>query len=79
MNDDYCFLHCDDVQSGKNITVFQRKLLPPSTTLMKVTAGYFEMPVNFYQITPWHIPENSILQSLLWEISADHKECLDTL
>jgi len=59
--------------------MLQRKLLPPSTTLMKEAAGYFEMPVNFYQITPCHIPENSTLQSLLWKISADHKECLYTL
>jgi len=53
------------VQPGKNVTVFQRKVLPPSPTLMKEAAGYYEMPVNFYQITPCHIPENSILQSLL--------------
>jgi len=79
MSDDYCFLQWDDVQCGKNVTVFQRKLLPPSPTLMKEAAGYFEMPVNFYEITPCYIPENSILQSLMWEISADHKECLDTL
>ena len=79
MNDDYCFLQWDDVQSGKNVTLFQRKLLPPSPIFMKKAVGYFERPVNFYQITPCHIPENSILQSLLWEISVDHKECLDTL
>jgi hypothetical protein len=61
----YCFLQWDNVQSGKNVTVLQRKLLPLSSTLMKEAEGYFEMPVNFYQITPCHTPENSILQSLL--------------
>jgi hypothetical protein len=65
MNDDYCFPQWFDVQSGKNVTVFHGKLLPPSPTLMTEAAGYFEMPVNFYQITPCHIPQNSILQSLL--------------
>jgi hypothetical protein len=35
MMDDYCFLQWDDVQSGKNAAVLQRKLLPLSPTLMK--------------------------------------------
>jgi hypothetical protein len=65
MNDDCRFLQWVDVQSGKNVTVFHGKPLPPSPTLTTEAAGHFEMPVNFYQTTPCHIPENSILQSLL--------------
>jgi hypothetical protein len=65
MNDDYHFLQWNNLQSGKNVAVFQRKLLLPSPTLMKEAAGYSYTPVNFYHITLRHTPENNILQSLL--------------
>jgi len=40
---------------------FQRNLVPPSSILNMVVAGYVEMLLNFYQTTWHHIPENSNL------------------
>jgi hypothetical protein len=39
--------------------MFQRNLLPPSSTLKTDVAGTFNMLVLFYKTTSCHIPEDS--------------------
>jgi hypothetical protein len=46
---------------GKNLPVFWRNWLPPSSTIKMAGAGYSEILVNFYQKTQHHIPEDSSL------------------
>jgi hypothetical protein len=63
-HEDGCLLDCCAVQSGRSLSTFKMRLLPPLSgrlVLIMGAASTSETSANFYQTTPRNNPEDGHL------------------